>query len=98
MGLIVPELVTPDGRTLSNAYVSFHNSVVYTLPVTGQDYPMCAWGVVYESIEHVNEPPVFRFEIKVENTDVKKGPFANLYTALKRMFPEGVDHYVEGQE
>jgi len=94
MGLIVPELVTPDGRLIANAYVSFNNSVVYTLAKVGNDNPMCAWGVVWESVDHVNEPPLFRFELKVENTDLKKGPFENMYIALKGMFPTGIDHYL----
>lgn len=88
MGILVPELVTPEGETVSNAYVSYKNSVIVTLPRAGKDFAITGWASVYRDI--LSTEFLFNFEIKVVNTDMTKGPFMNMYDALYAMFPTGI--------
>lgn len=91
MGLLVPELILPDGRHFSNVYVSLNNSFVYTHPVRGQDYQMSCMVRVYSSPDR-EELPIYEFPIEIPNSDLTKGPFVNIYAALRAMFPEGTDY------
>lgn len=94
MGLLVPEVILPSGNTASNVYVTFHNSMVYTFPIDGTNYRMSAFARVYETPEMITAP-LYEFEVNIPNSDLSKGPFANVYAALKDMFPTGV-YYQEG--
>lgn len=88
MGILVPELITPDGELISNAYVSYKNSCITTLPRRGQDLAMHGWASVYRNIE-MHEAPLYNFEITLTNPDLTRGPFMNMYKALYAMFPTG---------
>jgi hypothetical protein len=89
MGIIVPELVAPNGEVLSNAYVSYKNACIQTLPRRGQDRALWATASVYRNIS-MHEAPVFQFDITLTNPDLSRGPFINMYAALNEMFPTGI--------
>jgi hypothetical protein len=88
MGILVPELVTPEGETVSNAYVSYKNTVITTMPRAGKDFGMVGWASVYRDISESEF--LFNFEIILRNADMTKGPFVNMYEALYAMFPTGI--------
>ena len=91
MGLLVPEFVLPNGTSYSNVYISFTNCVVYTHPICGQDYQMSCMARVYQTPDDLSIP-IFEFPVEIPNSDLTKGPFVNMYTALKALFPLGKDY------
>lgn len=89
MGILVPELITPNGELLTNAYVSYNNSCIYTLPRNGQTGAMYGYASVFRNIK-MHEAPVFQFEVGLKNPDLSRGPFMNMYETLYAMFPTGI--------
>ena len=91
MGLLVPEFTMPNGNTVNNVYMSFHNAVIYTYPVKGQDYQIASMVRVYADAD-MSDDPIYEFPVEIPNSDLSKGPFVNMYTALKALFPRAVDY------
>ena len=87
---MVPLCTLPNGQTVSNVYMSFHNAMIYTYPVLGKDYQLAGMVRVYADPDMM-DVPIYEFPIEIPNSDLTKGPFINMYTALKAMFPNGVD-------
>lgn len=90
MGLLVPEFGLPNGNVLSNVYVTYHNAMVYTFPVNGSTHQMSAVARVYSTPEML-DLPIFEFPVEIPNSNINQGPFVNMYTALKAMFPNARD-------
>ena len=61
------------------------------MPIVGRDYMMTAMVRVY-STPDMDELPIYEFPIDIPNSDLSKGPFLNMYTALKALFPMGVEY------
>lgn len=91
MGILVPEFALPNGTLFSNVYISFNNAVIYTHPVVGQDYQMSCMARVYASPDML-DIPIYEFPVEIPNSDLSKGPFMNMYSALKVLFPLGQDY------
>jgi len=91
MGILVPEFALPNGTLFSNVYISFNNAVIYTHPVAGRDYMMSCMARVYTSPDELSTP-IYEFPVEIPNSDLSKGPFLNMYGALKALFPLGTDY------